>query len=121
MLTVTVIVPGAAAGLFQLALEPFCVAVTTEDVRPDWRVVGYAEEAPDTEALERALAVAAAGGGNSPPAPAGAAPPATPLRPRHPQIFPPGRVRRLFLPPPPPQRPPAGRPPPRPPPTPPSP
>jgi len=97
MLTVTLIVPREAAGLFQLALEPFCVAVTTEDVRPHWRVVGYAEDAPEAGALERALAVAAAGAGIAPPVAVVAPLPETDWLAENRKSFPPVRIGRFYI------------------------
>lgn len=97
MLTVIVVVPSEAAGLFQLALEPFCVAVTSEDVRPNWRVVGYAEDAPEPEALERALAVAAAGAGIAPPLPEVAPLPEIDWLAENRKSFPPVRIGRFYI------------------------
>ena len=97
MLTITVIVPGSAAGLFQLALEPFCVAVTTQAIWPDWRVVGYAEEEPDRAALDDAVAVAAAGAEIAPPEATVAPLPETDWLAENRKSFPPVSIARFHI------------------------
>lgn len=97
MLTVTVVVPGAAAGLFQLALEPLCVAVAAEVAGREWRVTGYCEDTPETEALERAVAVAAAGAGIAPPRPMLAPLPETDWLADSREAFPPVRIARFYI------------------------
>lgn len=97
MLTITVIVPSPAAGLFQLALEPFCVAVTTHEVGAHWRVVGYAESEPDRDALDDALAVAAAGSGTVPPEAEIAPLPETDWLAENRKSFPPVSIARFHI------------------------
>lgn len=97
MWTVSVIVPGEAAGLFQLALEPLCVAVAAEVQGPHWRVTGYGEAPPDMAALETALAVAAAGAGMAPPRPMLADLPETDWLAENRKSFPPVRVGRFYI------------------------
>jgi ribosomal protein L11 methyltransferase len=97
MWTVSVIVPGEAAGLFQLALEPFCVAVAAEVQGPHWRVTGYREAPPDAAALETALAVAAAGAGIAPPLPRLAQLPETDWLAENRKSFPPVRIARFYI------------------------
>ncbi|MCW5770818.1 MAG: 50S ribosomal protein L11 methyltransferase [Rhodospirillaceae bacterium] len=97
MWTVTVIVPAPAAPLFQLALEPFCLAVAAEVQGPHWRVMGYAEDLPEATALETALAVAAAGAGIAPP-PAQVAPlPETDWLAENRRSFPPVSIGRFYI------------------------
>jgi ribosomal protein L11 methyltransferase len=97
MWTVTVFAPAAAAGLFQLAIEPFCVAVASEAQGARWRVTGYTEQVPDAAALEAALAVAAAGAGIAPP-PALVAPlPARDWLAENRRSFPPVRIGRFYI------------------------
>jgi ribosomal protein L11 methyltransferase len=97
MWTVSVVVPGEAAGLFQLALEPLCVAVAAEIHGRHWRVTGYTEAAPDPAALETALEVAAAGAGIAPPSPMLAALPETDWLAENRKSFPPVRVARFYI------------------------
>jgi ribosomal protein L11 methyltransferase len=97
MWTVSVVVPGEAAGLFQLALEPLCVAVAAEISGAHWRVTGYCEEPPDAGALETALAVAAAGSGIAPPKPMLAKLPETDWLAENRKSFPPVRVARFYI------------------------
>lgn len=97
MWTVSVIVPGEAAGLFQLALEPLCVAVAAEVEGAQWRVTGYAAAPPDAGALETALAVAAAGAGLAPPRPMLAALPETDWLAESRKSFPPVRIGRFYI------------------------
>src|SRR5687767_13725426 len=97
MWTVTVIVPGEAAGLFQLALEPLCVAVASEIAGTHWRVTGYGEEPPAMAALETALAVAAAGAGIAPPCPMLAPLPETDWLAENRRSFPPVRIARFYI------------------------
>ena len=97
MWTVSVIVPAEAAALFQLALEPFCVAVAAEVQGGPWRVTGYAEAPPDPLALETTLAVAAAGAGLARPAPMLAKLPETDWLAENRRSFPPVRVARFYI------------------------
>lgn len=97
MWTVSIIVPGEAAGLFQLALEPLCLAVAAEISGAHWRVTGYGEEPPDAAALETALAVAAAGAGIAPPQPMLAKLPDTDWLAENRKSFPPVRVARFYI------------------------
>lgn len=97
MWTISVVVPGEAAGLFQLALEPFCVAVAAEIHGPHWRVTGYCEDPPETGALDAALGVAAAGAGIAPPRPMLAALPAMDWLAENRKSFPPVRVGRFYI------------------------
>jgi len=97
MLTITVLVPGPAAGLFQLALEPFCVAVAAEEAGAAWRVTGYTEEAPEPAALDQALAVAAAGAGIASPLPTVAPLPETDWLAENRKSFPPVTVGRFYI------------------------
>lgn len=97
MWTVSVIVPGEAAALFQLALEPLCVAVAAEVQGAHWRVTGYGEAPPDPVALETALAVAAAGAGIAPPRPMLAALPETDWLAENRKSFPPVRIGRFYI------------------------
>jgi ribosomal protein L11 methyltransferase len=97
MWTVSVVVPGEAAGLFQLALEPLCVAVAAEIHGQHWRVTGYTEAPPDAAALEAALSVAAAGAGIGPPPPMLAELPETDWLAENRRSFPPVRVARFYI------------------------
>lgn len=97
MWTVSVVVPGEAGGLFQLALEPLCVAVAAEIQGGQWRVTGYREAPPDTAALDAALAVAAAGAGIAPPRPMLAELPETDWLAENRKSFPPVRVGRFYI------------------------
>lgn len=97
MWTISVVVPGEAAGLFQLALEPLCVAVAAEISGPHWRVTGYCEEPPDAGALDTALGVAAAGAGIAPPRPMLAELPETDWLAENRKSFPPVRVGRFYI------------------------
>ena len=97
MHTITVIVPGPAAGLFQLALEPFCVAVTTQAIWPQWRVVGYIADEPDRALIDDAVAVAAAGAGISPPETEIAPLPDTDWLAENRRSFPPVSVARFHI------------------------
>jgi ribosomal protein L11 methyltransferase len=97
MWTVTVIVPGEAAGLFQLALEPLCLAVASEIAGAHWRVTGYGKEPPDPAALETALAVAAAGAGIAPPRPMLAPLPERDWLAENRKSFPPVRIARFYI------------------------
>ncbi len=97
MWTISVVVPGEAAGLFQLALEPLCVAVAAEISGPHWRVTGYCEEPPDAGALDTALGVAAAGAGIAPPRPMLAELPETDWLAENRNSFPPVRVGRFYI------------------------
>lgn len=97
MWTITVVVPGEAAGLFQLALEPHCVAVAAEITGPHWRVTGYGETPPDMAALDAALAVAAAGAGIAPPRPMLADLPETDWLAENRKSFPPVRLARFYI------------------------
>jgi ribosomal protein L11 methyltransferase len=97
MWTISVVVPGEAAGLFQLALEPLCVAVAAEIHGRHWRVTGYTEAAPDAAALETALEVAAAGAGIAPPPPMLAALPETDWLAENRKSFPPVRIARFYI------------------------
>lgn len=97
MWTLTLLVPAPAAGLFQLALEPFCIAVAAEVQGPQWRVTGYVEAPPDGAALDAALAVAAAGAGIVPPAPMLAPLPETDWLAENRRSFPTVRVGRFFI------------------------
>jgi ribosomal protein L11 methyltransferase len=97
MWTVSVIVPGEAAGLFQLALEPLCVAVAAEIQGRHWRVTGYGEAPPDMTALETALAVAAAGAGIAAPRPMLADLPETDWLAENRKSFPPVRIARFYI------------------------
>jgi ribosomal protein L11 methyltransferase len=97
MWTVSVVVPGEAAGLFQLALEPLCVAVAAEVHGRHWRVTGYTEAPPDPAALETALQIAAAGAGIAPPPPMLAALPHTDWLAENRKSFPPVRVARFYI------------------------
>lgn len=97
MWTVSVIVPGEAAGLFQLALEPLCLAVASEIAGPHWCVTGYGEEPPDMAALETALAVAAAGAGIAPPRPMLAPLPERDWLAENRKSFPPVRIARFYI------------------------
>ncbi len=97
MWTVSIVVPGEAAGLFQLALEPLCVAVAAEIHGAQWRVTGYGETPPDAAALETALAVAAAGAGIVVPRPMLAKLPETDWLAENRRSFPPVRVARFYI------------------------
>jgi ribosomal protein L11 methyltransferase len=97
MWTVSVVVPGEAAGLFQLALEPLCVAVAAEISGPHWRVIGYCEEVPDLGAVDTALGIAAAGAGIAPPRPMLAELPETDWLAENRKSFPPVRVGRFYI------------------------
>ena len=97
MWTVSVIVPGEAGGLFQLALEPLCVAVAAEIQGGQWRVTGYREAPPDTAALDAALAIAAAGAGIASPRPMLAELPETDWLAENRKSFPPVRVGRFYI------------------------
>ncbi len=97
MWTVSVVVPGEAAGLFQLALEPLCVAVAAEIHGAQWRITGYREALPEPAALETALAVAAAGAGIAPPKPLVAKLPDTDWLTENRKSFPPVRVARFYI------------------------
>src|SRR5262245_16632914 len=97
MWTISVVVPGEAAGLFQLALEPLCVAVAAEVDGAHWRVTGYREALPDPRALETALAVAAAGAGIAPPQPRLAHVPETDWLAENRKAFPPVRIGRFYI------------------------
>jgi len=97
MWTITVVVPGEAAGLFQLALEPLCAAVAAEVTGAHWRVIGYGESPPDLGALETALALAAAGAGIAPPRPMLAKLPDTDWLAENRKAFPPVRVARFYI------------------------
>jgi ribosomal protein L11 methyltransferase len=97
MWTISVVVPGEAAGLFQLALEPLCVAVAAEISGPHWRVTGYCEEAPDLGAVDTALGVASAGAGIAPPRPMLAELPETDWLAENRKSFPPVRVGRFYI------------------------
>ncbi|MFO0989567.1 MAG: 50S ribosomal protein L11 methyltransferase [Alphaproteobacteria bacterium] len=96
MWTISVVVPGEAAGLFQLALEPLCVAVAAEIHGPHWRVTGYCEDPPETGGLDAALGVAAAEAGIAPP-PMLAELPATDWLAENRKSFPPVRVGRFYI------------------------
>ena len=97
MWTVSVVVPGKAAGLFQRALEPLAVAVAAEIDRAHWRVTGYCEAPPDLAALDTALALAAAGAGIVPPRPMLAKLPDTDWLAENRKSFPPVRVGRFYI------------------------
>jgi ribosomal protein L11 methyltransferase len=97
MWTISVVVPGEAAGLFQLALEPLCVAVAAEIHGPHWRVTGYCEEPPGAGALDTALGVASAGAGIAPPRPMLAELPETDWLAENRKSFPPVRVGRFYI------------------------
>jgi len=97
MWTISVVVPGETAGLFQLALEPLCVAVAAEIHGPHWRVTGYCDEPPDAVALDTALGVAAAGAGIAPPRAMLAERPATDWLAENRKSFPPVRVGRFYI------------------------
>lgn len=97
MWTISVVVPGEAAGLFQLALEPLCVAVAAEISGAHWRVTGYCEAAPDAGALEMALDVAAAGAGIAPPRAMFGELPETDWLAENRRSFPPVRVGRFYI------------------------
>jgi ribosomal protein L11 methyltransferase len=97
MWTVTVLVPGEAAALFQLALEPLCVAVAAEVHGRHWRVTGYTAAEPDAPALADALAVAAAGAGIDAPVPLVAPLPETDWLAENRRSFPPVRVGRFYI------------------------
>lgn len=97
MWTISVVVPGEAAGLFQLALEPLCVAVAAEIHGPHWRVTGYCEEPPGAGALDTALGVAAAGAGIVPPRPMLAELPETDWLAENRKSFPPVRIGRFYI------------------------
>ena len=97
MWTVSVIVPGEAAGLFQLALEPLCIAVAAEISGPHWRVTGYCEAAPELGAVDTAIGIAAAGAGIAPPRPMLAELPETDWLAENRKSFPPVRVGRFYI------------------------
>jgi ribosomal protein L11 methyltransferase len=97
MWTISVVVPGEAAGLFQLALEPLCVAVAAEISGPHWRVTGYSEEVPDLGAVDTALGIASAGAGIAPPRPMLAELPETDWLAENRKSFPPVRVGRFYI------------------------
>jgi ribosomal protein L11 methyltransferase len=97
MWTITLVVPGEAAALFQLALEPLCVAVAAEIHGKHWRVTGYTEAPPDAAALGAALSVAAAGAGIEPPRPMLAELPETDWLAENRRSFPPVRVARFYI------------------------
>ncbi len=97
MWTISVVVPGEAAGLFQLALEPLCVAVAAEISGAHWRVTGYCEEVPDLGAVDTALGVASAGAGIAPPRPMLAELPETDWLAENRKSFPPVRVGRFYI------------------------
>lgn len=97
MWTISVVVPGEAAGLFQLALEPLSVAVAAEISGTHWRVTGYCEAPPEAGALETALGVAAAGAGIAPPRPMLAELPETDWLAENRKSFPPVRVGRFYI------------------------
>jgi ribosomal protein L11 methyltransferase len=97
MWTISVVVPGEAAGLFQLALEPLCVAVAAEISGPHWRVTGYCEEVPDLGAVDTALGIASAGAGIAPPRPMLAELPETDWLAENRKSFPPVRVGRFYI------------------------
>lgn len=97
MWTISVVVPGEAAGLFQLALEPLCVAVAAEISGPHWRVTGYCEEVPDLGAVDTALGLAGAGAGIAPPRPMLAELPDTDWLAENRKSFPPVRVGRFYI------------------------
>jgi ribosomal protein L11 methyltransferase len=97
MWTISVVVPGEAAGLFQLALEPFCVAVAAEIHGPHWRVTGYCADVPDAGAFDTALGVAAAGVGIAQPRPMLAELPETDWLAENRKSFPPVRVGRFYI------------------------
>ncbi len=97
MWTISVVVPGETAGLFQLALEPLCVAVAAEIHGPHWRVTGYCEAAPEAAALDTALGVAAAGAGIALPRPMLAELPETDWLAENRKSFPPVRVGRFYI------------------------
>jgi ribosomal protein L11 methyltransferase len=74
---VELIVPDHAVAIFQNALEPFGSAVTAFEVPGTalWRIAAYAEAAPEEDALDAALTVAALGTGVAkPPVQIGALP-----------------------------------------------
>jgi ribosomal protein L11 methyltransferase len=97
MWTISVVVPGEAAGLFQLALEPLCAAVAAEIHGRHWRVTGYSEAPPDPAAFETALELAAAGAGIAPPPPMLAALPEIDWLAENRKSFPPVRVARFYI------------------------
>jgi ribosomal protein L11 methyltransferase len=90
-------VPAEAAALFQLALEPFCVAVAAEAQGGPWRVTGYAKAPPEAPALETALAVAAAGAALAPPVPLVAPLPEVDWLAENQRSFPPVSVARFYI------------------------